>query len=312
MGKGVPIDGLLEMKGQCHSLLDRLAYWVLPQGVHQLLRETCALSNENSKLESQVAHLRERNLAFKEKHKGQRCFILATGPSVAQQNLLGLANEDCIAVSHFFLHEDIRSIAPRYHVIAPYHAPFDFADVGKMVGGLHENYPDDMTCFFCHSSYQYSTYEFFKQHPELAFKNSFFIDYSGSRGLDESNYLDERVWDISKSPFQVRTVIYAAIQLAIYMSYKEIYLVGCDHDYLLDMNRVRDHHFYREEDGVSDVEHLSGFSSERWFEEYYFRWKQYRLMQDYARQKECQILNATKGGMLDVFPRVVLEDILPS
>ncbi|WP_432821423.1 hypothetical protein [Trichloromonas sp.] len=302
------------MKTPCYTALKKLAYWGLPRGVYQLLEQLRdhRAPDQRASLNSQVAHLAKDNTVFKDQHKGERCFILATGPSVAQQDLRSLADEHCIAVSHFFLHRDIRVISPQYHVVAPYHSPFTFAEVEKLVDGMHENYSKNTICFFCHAPYQYSTYEFFRLHPEKSFQDTYLIDYTHSSDLNEQNHLRQSTWDIAASPFQVRTVIYAAIQLAFYMGFKEVYLVGCDHDYLHDTKRVSDHHFYKEEEGVSDVEHLSGFTTERWFKEYYFRWQQYRLMQEYAKQRGCQILNATKGGMLDVFPRVSLEDILNS
>ena len=83
-------------------------------------------------------------------------------------------------------------------------------------------------------------------------------------------------------------------------------------DYLKDVERVTNHHFYREEDGVSDAEHLGSFTLERWFLEYYLRWKQYRLMREYLESKGVRVFNATTGGMLDVFPRVDLASLFPN
>jgi len=73
---------------------------------------------------------------------------------------------------------------------------------------------------------------------------------------------------------------------------------------------VTNHHFYKESEGISDVKHLSEFTTERWFQEYYMRWKHYRLIRDFLSSKNVCIYNATKGGMLDVFPRVSLDEII--
>jgi len=243
---------------------------------------------------------------LKDKHLGERCFILATGPSIQEQDLTVLEGELCIAVSHFFLHKDIKRISPRYHVLAPYHPPFSFIELDKVFRSLNEAYEGDVTLALGHTAYEFSAYNFLQKNPEYLKKNYFFIDYSKSQPLGEVNYMLSPTWDIAKAPFQVRTVIYSAIQLAAYMGCKKIYLLGCDHDYLHDMQRVTNHHFYREEDGVSDAEHLSAFTTERWLEEYYFRWKQYRLMREYLKSIDCDIYNSTHGGMLDVFPRVPL------
>lgn len=293
----------------------KIARWLLPMGIYDLIQTT---RNRDSSHNSAIAEIDpalkaslEGNSAFRYRHQGQRCFVLATGPSIREQDLTCLAGETCIAVSHFFLHKDIDVIRPRYHVLAPYHPPFTFDAIRKVFDGFIERYSGyDIDYFFGFSPYQYSIYAFLKQFPEYQFPNAHFINYMGSAQLDESNVHNPDMWDMTKTPFAVRTVVYSAIQLAVYMGFVEIYLLGCDHDYLSDIQRVTNHHFYKEEDGVSDVEHLKTFTTERWFEEYYYRWKQYRLMREYLESKGVEIYNATKGGMLDVFTRVNLSDIL--
>jgi hypothetical protein len=110
----------------------------------------------------------------------------------------------------------------------------------------------------------------------------------------------------------MRSVVYGAVQLAAYMGFTEIYLIGCDHNYLqeLGQNAV---HFYEEKKGNDkDAQHLEAFSTEKWFFEYYSRWRDYRLMATYLEQRGTQIYNATNGGMLDVFPRKSLNEIFES
>lgn len=298
------------------QIFEAAGYWTLPPGINMLIRKSVRrIKGKSCQIDpqvdpqSEVAQLAGRNTVLKDLHKGERCFILATGPSVKEQDLAVLQDELCIAVSHFFVHKDIRQIAPRYHLLAPYHPPFSYADIKKVFDGFNEYYPEDMTYLFGHRPYEFSAFNFLKENPGYDRKNSYFINYANSTSLDENNYRDSSIWDISKTPFEIRTVVYSAIQAAVYMGCKEIYLLGCDHDYLLDTKRVTNHHFYKEEEGVSDVDHLSAFTSERWFEEYYFRWKQYRLMRTFINTLGGEIFNATKGGMLDVFPRVQLNDI---
>lgn len=288
--------------------LKAIFYWTVPPGIEEKIRNMYRQIHQNLGV-SEVASIAKKNSIFKNKHQGERCFILGTGPSINQQNLSLLKGELCFAVSHFFLHQDIKTIAPKYQILAPYHPPFNFQTLEKVFSGFDAHYTKDVTYFFGYRPYKYSIYNFLQNNPQYQKENNYFLDYSYSQILDEKNYLNSELWDICKSPFQIRTVIYSALQLSIYMGCKQIYLLGCDHDYLRDTSRVMNHHFYKEEDGVSDVEHLSCFSTERWFEEYYFRWKQYRLMREYATTNNIEIYNATQGGMLDVFPRVDLNDL---
>ena len=305
--------------------LKAMGYWILPRGIYNLLgiikREFSkdlwgAIKSEISQhffdrdYRKQVAFLVRRNVIFKDKHFGERCFILATGPSVRGQELTGLKDELCIAVSEFYFHKDINIIAPRYHVVAPCHSPSTFAELKQMFEALQKAYSSKPTFFFGYRPFQYSTFDFLEEQKEYRPQDYHFLNYFPTVQIDENNCFDEKIWDISRSLFDVNTVVFCAIQVALYMGVKEIYLIGCDHDYLLNMTRVTNHHFYKEEDGISEREHLSSFDSERWFGEYYYRWMRYRLMREYAKRKGCMIFNATKGGMLDVFPRVDLESVI--
>ncbi len=286
------------------------AYWTLPPGIKNLLKNAISGVVGAGECKEKRSLCLGANVSLKNKHKGERCFILATGPSVKKQDLSGLEGELCVAVSHFFLHRDIKTISPRYHVLAPYHPPFNFDDLQKVFSGFEQAYSDETTYVFGHRPYEFSICDFLKMYPEHVKTRTYFIDYSNSPPLDDQNHLLASTWDIGKKPFETRTVIYSAIQLAAYMGCKEIYLLGCDHDYLHDTKRVTNHHFYPEKEGVSDVDHLSAFTTERWFEEYYLRWKQYRLMREYLKSIGCEIYNSTHGGMLDVFPRLPLHEVL--
>jgi hypothetical protein len=172
-------------------------------------------------------------------------------------------------------------------------------------------YSSRTTYFLGYDPYQYSWYDFLEQNPQFKKESIHFLNYCNYPMMDESNYNNPNRWDICKLLFGPKTVIYCAIQVAAYMGFNRIYLLGCDHDYLKDVTRITNHHFYTEEEsGMSDVEHLSAFDTERWFIQYYYRWKHYRLMNEYLTSKGCNIFNATNGGMLDVFPRVRFEDVI--
>jgi len=289
---------------QNKQLIKTLADWVLPLNVKNLIKRKIGYVRlyQNDPNLKKIKEIVQKNSQFKNIHENQRCFILATGPSINKQNLEVLKDEICIAVSQFFLHPSIQIINPKYHVLAPFHSPFNFQDNQEIFEGFQKSYSDDMIYFFGYKPYEYSTFNFLQNNKNLAPQNSYFINYSFSEQINDDNYKNKKIWDLCQNPFAIRTVIYSAIQISLYMGFKEIYLIGCDHDYLQDIKRVTNHHFYEEEKGISDVEHLSSFSRERWFEEYYYRWQQYRLIDEYAKSQGCSIFNATEGGMLDVFP----------
>jgi Protein of unknown function DUF115 len=284
-----------------------LAYWAVPPGFSSALRNLYfALQSKHPP--SAMQPIFTRNGQFHNIHTGKRCFILATGPSINKQDLRRLKNEICIAVYGFFFHKDIKDISPLYHVEAPNHPPYGWEVPQSCFEGYRDYYSEKTTIFLGHTPYEYSSINFLQQNPGFKSDNIYFLDYTASPALDERNYNCPDIWDITKSLFACRTVVYCAIQIAVYMGFTEIYLLGCDHDYLSYHSRGRSAHFYSDDQGIDDSSVWR--STEDEFLSYHILWKQYRLMQEYLNTKGCYIYNATEGGLLDVFPKVTLVQAL--
>ena len=298
------------------DLSHRVSYWTLPPGFNaefQHLYQRLYQRLHSLNLPPELRQIFSHNKKFHNIHEGKRCFILATGPSINKQDLRPLKNEICIAVSAFYLHKDIKEISPLYHVEAPNHEPLQMEVPKLYFEGYRKYYSEKTTIFLGHTSYEYSYFNFLQQNPEFMKDNIHFLNYTASPALDEHNYKNPDLWDITKPLFRARTVVYCAIQLAIYMGFKEIYLLGCDFDYLSNLSQGRTMHFYPlGDDNLDDFNlwKLNKVTTETFLFEYYVHWKQYRLMQQYLHSRECYIYNSTEGGLLDVFPRVSLEDAL--
>lgn len=284
-----------------------LTDWVLPPKATSLARKVL---RGRGAAANAVPHsppsLGAANTDLLMRHRGERCFILATGPSINSQDLAPLKNELCIGASFFFLHPQASVIRPRYHMIAPNHPPFDFDLPDRYLRGIVKAYSHDYELVYGHLPYPFSARDYLAATPEIGDRlqsKMRTFDYSADNRLGEHNYADEAMWDVSGHPFVMRTVIYGGIQLASYMGCSEIVLVGCDHNYLNELGRTNNH-FYADKDGnPRDAKHLEEFTSEKWFFEYYSRWRDYRLMMTYLSSKGRTLVNATAGGMLDVFPR---------
>jgi N-acetylneuraminate synthase len=165
------------------------------------------------------------NGRLKDRHAGQRCFILATGPSIKKQPLRHLAGEHCIAVSNFFVHPDYKAIKPAYHCIAPFHPPITedgwqswMTEVAQSTGGatmlfglrdLERN--DRPGCFDG--------------------REKFYLSFGASVEQLEAHGLD-----LTRLVPQPQSVTIMALYAALYMGFSEIYLLGCDHDWILNLN----------------------------------------------------------------------------
>ena len=147
------------------------------------------------------------NKEFKDKEKGKSCFIVMGGLSVKDINLDFVSRYDAITANHFFQTEDYLKIKPKYHVIVDR----DFWTQKKNIEDLEEKIKDFTTVF---------------------------LNIRGSKIHDQENYryilpiyrvVNEFVsMDISKACANFSTVTLTCIQLAVYLGYKTINLVGFD------------------------------------------------------------------------------------
>ena len=136
--------------------------------------------------------------------------------------------------------------------------------------------------------------------------------YKGLRGathieLDTRSFypgLPEFSEDISAGIFEGFTVSYMCFQLAAYMGFNEIYLLGIDHNYsrvkladgsILANEKIQDH--FSEKDEIENVPQL--FKSSLAYEK----------AKSYAEANGIRIFNATRGGELEVFERIDFDSI---
>ncbi len=238
-----------------------------------------------------------RNKELRNIHDKERCFILACGPSINNQNLKFLKGEKCIAVSRFYLHPDFQIINPAYYCIAPYHLPISEVGWQNLMKDIEKNVTSSM--FFSMSDYVRNQ----KKNMFLSHKK-YFIDFSNNSNI---NSLISSKCELSKPLLPIQNVIHMALYVAIFMGFKEIVLLGCDHDWILHLNKSR--HFYKEKD---DVLVKNGYNEwllaeqdlESHFRSYVRVWQIYKAIKVIADRNKISILNATEGGLLDVFKRV--------
>jgi hypothetical protein len=253
---------------------------------------------------------------LKSMRRNEDCYILGTGPSLRKVCLLSLRKGDFFFTGEAFLHRDSGRIGGQFYVLGTNHPPYEARYVKDLVNKLMAM-PKDTTFIFGHTNYSHSFGDHLFGRDKMSFdRRKYLINYSGASDLDEYNYKDCNVYDVSRNPFNPRTVIFSALQCAIFMGYRKIYLFGCEHDYLLRYfnSDFSSHHFYQDSNSLlpNVPDYLSEFTLLQWFEEYYKRWKAYDYLKRYANQKGIEIINSTDGGILDIFPRVSFEELSDS
>ena len=119
--------------------------------------------------------------------------------------------------------------------------------------------------------------------------------------------------DLTRALPSPQSVTIMALYAAIYMGFSEVYLLGCDHDWILHLNQSR--HFYAESQHALNRDGYNEWSApglDTYFKDYLRLWKQYQALRKVAEQRGVRIINATAGGLLDVFPRTRFETLFAS
>jgi hypothetical protein len=109
----------------------------------------------------------------------------------------------------------------------------------------------------------------------------------------------------------VSSVSIMALLVALYLGCREIYLLGTDHtSFNLSTGQYAYNHFYTGQARNSLGEQPPPADLESEFASNAALWRQYKLVREIAREMNVSIQNASAGGLLDVFPRIDLKELL--
>ena len=228
----------------------------------------------------------KRLFALKNRHANETCFIVCTGPSLLLSDLEKLKDKVCFGVNSILDCYSKTTWRPTYYCVVDYYA-FDVALRQKDV--CEGRYATN-ECFF-----------HYRLKPKFSSKEDFFLPVSYKN--HEPSYLKRNKIllsdELSVCVYDAFTVATMAIQIAVYMGFKKIYLLGVDNSYTKD-NR----HF--EESSMNDVQLcIEDFSivEER-------ARNGFAACKAFCESKGVEIYNATRGGKLEVFRRVNLDQVL--
>jgi len=274
--------------------------WVLPPKVFQLLTYY-----RPSAVRFALAHrdVLRANKSLLNRHRGERCFILCNGPSVKQQDIRPMKNEIVFSVSNGYLHPDFGDICPRYHCVPQ-------LTYGKVTPALAVKWFEEM-----HGRIYGAELFLDQQEWALVQQHELFAGRQVNYVCAGENYFPKNPVSIPGLDGivpRVQTVPVMALMIALYMGFKEIYLLGVDHDWF-----VKKEYKYFFEPGLLKGMDL-GVSPDGILETTLWDelpavhkvWSQYRSIKLMAQAVGAAIYNATHGGMLDEFERVRFEDVL--
>lgn len=216
-------------------------------------------------------------------HLNKRCFMIGNGPSLSVADLEKLNDEITFGVNRIYKIFNSTSWRPTYYCIA---------DKALLLN---------------------SSNEVNKLMPKVKFIGISMLNNPNIKNATYFRLVDRNYYpkypkvssNICKGIYSAPTVTYACLQIAFYMGFKEIYLLGVDHNYSVSLradgtiehNDVKDH--FSETDTIANLPQLDKSTLA------------YQAAKKYADSHGIKIYNATRGGKLEVFERVDFDSLFP-
>lgn len=284
------------------SLCKDLIKGCLPYGLVRLYQKCVQYKRISC---SPYRHILQNNAVYKNIHKGERCFILCSGPSINELDLKKLKYEKCISCSRHHQHPDYAIYAPQYHCVPQITTQHNInEDLALQLFEETDQYIGKAT-LFAHTD----DYAFIQKKGLFSGRTVRFVHAH----LDVKEG-DADIPDLAKPIISIGSVPIMALQIALYMGFSNIVLLGVEHDsfitdryeYFYKNNIMAGKDFGANADGTVN---RRGCPKSMEFSALSSLWKQYEYLYRCARAQGSTIVNATPNTALDVIPRVRYDDL---
>jgi hypothetical protein len=225
-----------------------------------------------------------RLAAYENIHKGERCFIIGNGPSLRQTDLPRLKNEFTFGVNRIYL------MFPELGFTTSY-----FLTVNSLV---IEQCAEDIRALPIPKFLSWRSHPLIEPTEDTMFLHT---TYTGPKFAQDAR---GRIWEGA-------TVTYVALQLAYFMGFDQVILIGVDHNYTTQ--------------GKPNTTIVSNGDDPNHFNAGYFgkgfRWqlpdldtseRSYLMARQAYQDAGRQVLDATVGGKLTIFPKVDYSSLFGS
>lgn len=225
---------------------------------------------------------------FKDRHKGQRCWVVGNGPSLNRMDLRFLADEISFGMNCIYLGFEKFGFRPTYYTVEDVFVAEDNREAISGLSGITKFIPLDLahaitgdadTCWV-------NFVRLYKPYPQFS-----------------EDCADKVYWG--------STVTYLALQLAYYMGCDPIYLIGVDFDYKVPGWAEKQEEITSREDDVNHFHPAYFGPGKRWHHPRLDRVApSYQLAREFFDARGRRLINAGVGGKLEFFPRADYRDVL--
>lgn len=210
---------------------------------------------------------------------GESCFVLGGGPSLRKIPIHYLVNKKLITVNKLYQWDGFSELNPVAHCAI---------DPAMYVNETGERLYKEMC------SREDTHFLISNNAPDklLNLRNT----YIALLGYLPSSRISP--YDLSKPSAAFNNVVLYAIELAIYMGFRDIVLLGCDFNQFA--SRVESHAYSDSSSTARQctmTQDLLGHA---------IAILQHQFLYEFAKSKNVRVLNASEGSLLDVYPKLEL------
>lgn len=218
-------------------------------------------------------------------HRGYRCFILGNGPSLRHTDLDLLKDEFTFGLNRIYLMFPDLGFPTTYLV-----------SINTLV---IEQCAQEMMALSIPKFITWRARKWMAKDPGVIFLDT---DYTPPETFTE---------DLSGRVYEGSTVTYVALQIAFYMGFEKVILIGVDHS-------------FKDKGPANTIVVSDGEDMNHFHPDYFgkgFRWqlpdlegseRAYRLARQAYENNGRQVLDATIGGKLTIFPKVEYASLFDS
>lgn len=225
---------------------------------------------------------------LKDKFKGKRCFIIGNGPSLNKIDLSLLKDEYSFGVNSIFLKEK-EGFKPTFYTVEDSHVMHDNK---KEINNFDTEYR-----FFPTKYKKYITNR----------NNTYFFNMNTGFYLNTSpyKYIPRFSVDASDQLYCGQSVTIINLQLAYYLGFTEIYMIGMDFSYVIPESAIVENgNITSTEDDINHFDASYFGAGKKWHDPMLHNvLKSYQLCKTMYEIDGRHIYNSTVGGSLELFVR---------
>lgn len=248
------------------------------------------LSDALFHFDPEAKRLVAKNAVFRNIHQNERCFILGTGPSMAlltPDQISKLTSEILFGVNSFYKADVATVLTPKYYALTD---DLYWKDWKRVFGEVIDKFSDNPPTFITDPRAR-----------ELI---------EGLPIVDQPIYVYAKKYptdimsdELTRNIYATMNVVSSSILVAIYMGFKEIYLLGCDYNAFCSAGRG---HCYDDEKELDGISYNLAF-----FLKYYWITTEFHyLIARLAKEKGMKIVNLAPASLLDAYPRKQVSEVL--